>query len=116
MILKTIRFNSFSIISLKGKFDFNSIKDFQLIFDNELKSIPKFIALDMNNLEYIDSSGIGILIKCFNKIKAQNGYLIMFGMNSFLHNIFHNKKLTIFFDILSNKEFKIKIGHNKDLI
>lgn len=46
------------------------------LFEEQLKNIcedNKYFVFDLSLLEFIDSTGLGSLIKCVNKIKQQNG-------------------------------------------
>ena len=68
----------------------------------------------MNKLDYIDSSGIGCLIKSLNSIKNQKGVLILVGLKPMILNVFKLAKLDLFFQIMTNDEFKQKFEDKDD--
>lgn len=59
-------------ISLKGEIDLDTAEQFR----SELKKVTEQkimdIVIDMSQLDYIDSSGLGILIGTLKKLKTQN--------------------------------------------
>ena len=69
------------------------------IIELELKNGVKFIALDLNELNSINSAGLGVLIGILNKVKAQKGSLKMLNINERIINIFRITKLDLVFEI-----------------
>lgn len=59
-------------ISLKGEIDLDTAEQFR----SELKKVTEQkimdIVIDMSQLDYIDSSGLGILIGTLKRLKTQN--------------------------------------------
>lgn len=98
------------IIELIGKFDIESTEQFEETFQGELKHKPSAIAINMKKLDYIDSSGIGALIKSLNSIKNNKGVLILFGLKQMILNIFKLAKLDLFFQIMTEENFLKKYG------
>ncbi len=96
------------MIEIGGKYDIESTEEFELIFTKQLEMKPSVVAIEMSKLEYIDSSGIGSLIKCLNNLKSKNGKLLLVGMKPTIANVFKLAKLDMFFEILSEKEFEAK--------
>lgn len=110
MELKLSKLGDVKIIEIQGKFDIESTEEFENLFQKQIESNPGTIAIDMNKLEYIDSSGIGTLIKSLNTIKNQKGTLILVGLNNMILNVFKLAKLDMFFQIMSNDDFKAKFA------
>lgn len=108
MDIKVSQVGKIIIIELGGKYDIESTEEFESIFQKQLESKPELIAVEMSRLEYIDSSGIGSLIKCLNNLKSKNGKLVLVGMKPMILNVFKLAKLDFFFEILSSLEFKNK--------
>ena len=69
------------------------------IIELELKNGVKFIALDLNELNSINSAGLGVLIGILNKVKTQSGSLKMLNINERIINIFRITKLDLVFEI-----------------
>lgn len=110
--LKVGKFGNVKVIEIQGKFDIESTEEFEIVFQKQMENSPSIIAIDMNNLEYIDSSGIGTLIKSLNAIKQNKGNLILVGLNNMLLNVFRLAKLDMFFQIMSNEEFQKQFSNS----
>ena len=59
----------------------------------------KYIALDLSELNSINSAGLGVLIGILNKVKVQNGTLKMLNINERIISIFKITKLDLVFEI-----------------
>jgi anti-sigma B factor antagonist len=73
--------------------------DIKKSIETELSNGNKFIALDLTELNSINSSGLGVLIGILNKVKVQNGTLKMLNINERIINIFKITKLDLVFEI-----------------
>lgn len=67
--------------------------------EDELKSGVKDIALDMANLNSVNSAGLGVLIGILNKVRNSSGSLKLVNVNDRIQNIFTITKLNLIFDI-----------------
>lgn len=114
MDIKLNQLGKVKVIEIGGKYDIESTEEFESAFQKVLESKPELVAVEMSRLEYIDSSGIGSLIKCLNSLKAKNGKLILVGMKPMILNVFKLAKLDFFFEILSSVEFKNKYIQDDD--
>ena len=70
MVISEHTQNSTVILSLSGRFDFSSRKDYQLAVDKAEKTKPSRIVLDMMNLIFVDSSAIGLLRNSHTALKV----------------------------------------------
>lgn len=82
--------------SLLGLDQFNTVKD---LVDKEMNNGMKLFIFDMNGLESINSSGLGILISCFKRIKDEGGKLDIQNMNEKILGIFKLTKLDSVFGL-----------------
>ena len=98
------------IVSISGYLDVQSQGKFEEYFSQQIKQAPKTIAINLQQLQYIDSSGIGSLVRCMTEAKNQQKELVLFGANGEIMEIFNVAKLAKFFNILSAKEFDTKYG------
>ena len=57
------------------------------------------IIIDMQNVNFTDSTGIGVLIICFKKVKQAGGNLIIANANATVRNILSITKLDNIFQI-----------------
>ncbi|HON78264.1 MAG TPA: STAS domain-containing protein [Spirochaetota bacterium] len=93
------------IITLDGRFDIEEVITFESSCSEFLKSGFKNICLDLSELKYIDSSGIGSLIKTMNITKNENAGLFLLDVQPDIMKIFKLAYLDKFFTITTKKEF-----------
>ncbi len=106
--IKKINHASVTIIELNGKFDIEQAENFENNFNQMIQDKPKVVGLDLNNVNYIDSSAIGSIIKSLNHVKNYGGEMILFGLKPMILNVFKLAKLDNFFKILTPEEFTKK--------
>jgi len=57
-------------ISISGEFNVGLVRDFRSSYEN-CEDIKQYV-IDMNNVTYVDSSGIGMLIVMVEELKSRN--------------------------------------------
>jgi anti-sigma B factor antagonist len=60
---------------------------------------PKHILLNLGNITYIDSSGIGELVSAFTSVKNSGGELKLLNLTRKVHDLLQITKLYTVFDI-----------------
>jgi anti-sigma B factor antagonist len=100
------RFETISVLCLKGSFDISQIMEFETVFGNLVKTAPETIAVNMRDVTYIDSSGIGCLIRSMNKVSSKGAAFYVVEPSTHLHNIFRTAGLTGHVDIISLDELR----------
>jgi anti-anti-sigma factor len=71
-----------------------------------IRENPSKIAVNLENVEAIDSSGISFLVKIAKSARSENIELILYGMNESLNRLFYAAGLDSFFTISTTAEFK----------
>ena len=61
------------------------------------------IALNMRDITYIDSSGLGQLIAAFATVKRQGGRLVLFSVGKNTHDLLSMTKLLTVFDTFDSE-------------
>ena len=95
-------------IKIIGKYDIEELLFFSTLFTDEINKKPPVIALDLGEMTYIDSSGIGSLIRYMNVSLKENINFLCYNLNKNIENIFEISKLDQFITILSDADFKKK--------
>ena len=95
---------SIKVFRLKGRLDSNTAqgledKLFQAIYDGS-----KNIIVDFENLEYISSAGLRLVIKANNALQREDGRLILCSMHKYIREIFKTTGIDDFVPILDNME------------
>lgn len=114
MELKVNTSGKIKSIEIAGKFDIESTEEFESIFAKVIEPNPSVVSIELSRLDYIDSSGIGSLIKSLNTLKNKKGKLILVGMKPMIQNVFKLAKLDMFFEIMSANEFQAKYVNQDD--
>jgi anti-sigma B factor antagonist len=108
MELKIRKNGDIYIIDVLGEMDlYNSYKIKELLMKMIEKKIEKFI-INMEDVEYIDSSGIGALIYITSTIKKMNLTLSITNVHGSVKKVIELTKLSSFFPILPSLEEAIK--------
>lgn len=97
-----------STITLKGSLDISNAAVFEEQFKKIASHKPRAVGIDLNEVDNIDSSGIGAVVKMYNLLKNSGGEFILYGMNSRIMTVFQGAGLYRFFKILTNEEFQKK--------
>ncbi|MFW5862170.1 MAG: STAS domain-containing protein [Spirochaetota bacterium] len=97
--------NNMVIFNLIGKYDISEVHNFETMYKKHLDQKPRLIALKLQNLKYIDSSGIGSLVRCMNLALKNDVEFICFDLNENVESIFKLAKLDQFITLLTEEEF-----------
>ncbi len=97
--------NELVILKIIGRFNIEEVSRYESKIDEFIGLKTRYIALDMSEMKYIDSSGIGSLIKSMNMTKNEGLELILLDMEPEILNIFKLAYLDKFFTIQRRDEF-----------
>lgn len=97
-----------TIFRLSGKFDVSETPSFDTVLKDIGRIKPKTAGIDLTEVPYVDSSGIGALIKAMQATKSGGGELIVFGITPAVMNVFESAGLAKFFKFMSLAEFNAK--------
>lgn len=62
------------------------------------------IVLDFSRIRFVDSSGVGMLLKCAHGAANQQSRLLFYGLNRSLHSVFRLAGLLRIFKLLEEEE------------
>jgi len=83
MEIKKIPKYKLIVIRIDGEIDDHLSKTLRSEIDREiLQSGAVNVAFDLGRVEFMDSSGIGVIIGRYKKVSALGGRVIIFGMNN----------------------------------
>lgn len=104
MDLNVRKYNETYIIDISGEIDFYNSHEIRLLFSKMLsKDIRSFI-INLENVEYIDSAGIGVLIFICEKIAKANFQLAITSVHGMVKNVIELTKLGSYFPIVNTVE------------
>lgn len=65
------------LLTLHGDLDYGECASFRMNIDRILKTAPPATIVDLSGLEYLDSSGLGLLLSLSKEYGAQGGRLVL---------------------------------------
>lgn len=72
------------------------------------------LVVDMEGLEFLDSSGLGALVSCLRRIKEKKGEIKLAGLRPEVRSIFEITRVSRLFHICETVPDAIKAFKNKD--
>ena len=114
MELKTRKNNEIYVVDVKGDMDlYNSYKLKDLI-KKMIESNVKKIIINLGDVSYIDSSGIGALIHIYSTVKKMNYDIVFVNIHGSVKKVIELTKLTSYFPIVGSIEDAFKaVSSNK---
>lgn len=94
-----------NIIDLSGSLDIYTATDLKTLFEGLITKTDNKVIINLEKLSYIDSSGIGMLIKLMNFVKERDGQFLLTNMKPPMAKVFKVAGLTSYFKFLGDKEF-----------
>lgn len=110
--IHVVKEEDFELITVKGEIDASS----SIELDNVLKKASSEtlkIMVDLQNLEYISSAGLGVFISYLEELKSKNIQMILFGMKASVYEVFKILGLQNLITIATDKEEGIKLLNEK---
>ncbi|MBW6469268.1 MAG: STAS domain-containing protein [Anaerosomatales bacterium] len=91
------------LLKLAGDLDYGECAAFRVNIDRILKNSPPAAIVDLSNLEYLDSSGLGLLLSLSKEFGAQGGRLVLI-TNETVDNILSLTRLNGIFSTASSMD------------
>ncbi|MGL4368982.1 MAG: STAS domain-containing protein [Spirochaetota bacterium] len=100
--------DSILVITLSGKFNIEEVSKFEESIAIDITKKLRAIVINFAEIEYIDSSALGSLIKLMNKAKNLNIDFVLYDMTPPILSIFRLAYLDKFFTITVSDALKTK--------
>jgi anti-anti-sigma factor len=96
------------IVNISGSLDIYTSLDFKNFLEANVKSdTPSVhVVVNLEKLNYIDSSGIGMLIKQLNYVQEMKGKFSIANMKPAIEKVFKVAGLTSYFHTIGEEEFR----------
>ena len=91
--------NNTSVIKLIGDIDVYSCSDLKDAITSQIDFGAKRIIIDMEDVYYIDSSGIGVFVSALGEFKKRNGKIGIVKITESVRKVFELTKITSFLPI-----------------
>lgn len=90
-------------LTLAGELDYSECASFRMNIDRILKASPPAVIVDLSRLDYLDSSGLGLLLSLSKEYGAQGGRLVLV-TNETVDNILALTRLNGIFSVASGMD------------
>lgn len=91
-------------VKVSGDLDANRRSELKQGLETNIERYkPTEVILECEDLNYIDSTGLGVLVAAMNKVKAYGGKIRIVDLKPFLQKIFRVTGLTEVFEIEENE-------------
>jgi len=98
-----------TILDIEGRIVLgDEIHDLREAVHGLIKQDKKKIILNLANVDYIDSSGVGELVGCFTTVRNAGGELKLLNLTQKVHDVLHVTKLYTVFDIREDEFTAVK--------
>jgi len=92
------------IISINGEVDLYNVSELKKVLFSITDGANSSVVVDMKNVNYMDSSGIGALVAGQKKMKAHSGKFALMNIHDDVLNILKLATLDKFFKIFENED------------
>ncbi len=88
------------IVRIRGKVTYESCPELQKRLDSILKEPVREIIIDFREVPFVDSSGVGEVIRLFKRMKDAGGSVLLANPNPKLSNLFSMYRFDKFMKII----------------
>ena len=99
--IKTSSKENRSVLAISGRLNISSVRELESDFKNEIRKKPESIEINFAKTTYIDSSGIGSIIRCMNWAKKSQISFICSEPSKEVMSIFKIAKLDSYLNIIN---------------
>ncbi|BBC25712.1 STAS domain-containing protein [Pseudanabaena sp. ABRG5-3] len=93
--------NEVKVIQPSGRLDVTTAADFRRQVNDiaSATSSPKYLLVDLQEITFMDSSGLGALVSALKSIRNSNGEMVICGANDQVQMLFELTSMTKIFKI-----------------
>ncbi|NUN63561.1 STAS domain-containing protein [Pseudanabaena biceps] len=98
--------NQVKVIKPSGRLDVTTAAEFRRQVSDiaAAPTPPKYLLVDLQNITFMDSSGLGALVSALKSIRNSNGDMVICGANDQVQMLFELTSMTKIFKIYENPE------------
>ena len=101
MEVKSFQQDGITVFQVSGEINISTSPELKRHFE---KQAPKKILVNLENVAYIDSSGLATLVEMLKKMRSQGGSLGLSGMSNKVRSLFEITKLDKLFLIYPSQQ------------
>ena len=86
--IKITSFENGIVIKISGELDSSKVKEYRDSIHYYMRTLgPSYLVWDFSCLTFLDSSGVGLILRRYNEIERINGKMGLVGLNSYSRKI-----------------------------
>jgi len=90
-------------LSLKGRLDFSSSSELKEQILEHVKQGKKNIVLNLDQVDFINSSGLGTLVSILKEVRLAKGKMVLSNLATYVQEIFEITQLSHIFEIFASE-------------
>ena len=105
MFIETERIGSNLIVTLDGELDLETSPEFRTLVENKLDQYQtiRHLILDLKKVNFIDSSGLGVILGRFKRLSQEGGRLSAINVSDQIRRIIELSGLLKIMDIYNDR-------------
>ena len=100
--------NDILVFKLDGRLDSNTSPAFEEKVDDAIGNGAKLMIIDFENLEYLSSAGLRVILKTTKELKRQEGKLVLCSMADYVREVFEISGFDSFLPITASRDDALK--------
>ncbi len=101
------------ILEPTGRLDASRAQQFRREVDEVINTNPQLLLIDLKEVPFVDSSGIGALVSIFKAVRAANGDVALCSLAEGVRLLFRLTRLEKVFDIYDDRAAFMKAAQAK---
>ncbi|MFC1857678.1 STAS domain-containing protein [Thermodesulfobacteriota bacterium] len=101
--------NEISIFKLQGRLDSNTAPGFEKQVFDAIEDGSKQIVLDFENLDYISSAGLRVILKTSKNLKVSDGRIVICSMQDYVREVFEIAGFDALLPIVATRDDALKM-------
>lgn len=101
--------NDMDVFKLIGRLDSNTSPDLEKKIFNAIENGSVNMILDFENLDYISSAGLRVILKATKDLKRSDGMVVLCSMQDYVKEVFEIAGFDSFLPIASNMDDAMKM-------
>ena len=104
MDIKVRTSGKWQIMDIAGHIKGSEVSHFRFAVQRAMAAQQLFLAANLKDVGFIDSSGVGMLITCHQDLKAAGGRLLLMNLSDDIYDLFEMTSIDRLFEIVDGEE------------
>lgn len=108
MDITETKHDQYSVFKLNGRLDSNTATGFEQKLFESIENGAQRLILDFQDLDYISSAGLRVILKATKSLKSSDGKLVLCSMQDYVKEVFEISGFDSFLPIESTLDDAVK--------